>query len=115
MNALSLAQTIGTLLDLVGVFVIVMGAVASFLTAFKEFLDQKSGDAMYRSFRKNLGKGILLGLEFLVAGDIIRSIIGTPDFTTVGVLVVIVLVRSFLSVTFEMEVDGRWPWQRGRS
>jgi uncharacterized membrane protein len=55
---------------------------------------------------------VLLGLELLVAGDIIRSVAISPSFESVGVLAVIVVVRSFLSTTLEMEISGRWPWQR---
>jgi uncharacterized membrane protein len=112
MNFLIIAQNIGELLDLVGVFVIVTGAILSVLMVLGELFSEKHPERLYRSFRQNLGRSILLGLEFLVAGDIIRSVTGTPNFTSVGVLVVIVLVRSFLSMTFEMEVEGHWPWQR---
>lgn len=106
---LAIAQYLGEILDLVGVMVIVSGALASVLAGVRDLATQRSG--MYKMLRKNLGRSILLGLEFLVAGDIIRSVTGTPDFTSVGVLVVVVLVRYFLSVTFEMEIDGHWPWQ----
>lgn len=111
-NFLGMAQIIGELLDLVGVFVIVTGAILSFLFTLYELFKEQSTEHLYGNFRQNLGRSILLGLEFLVAGDIIRSVTGTPNFTSVGVLVVIVLVRSFLSMTFEMEVEGHWPWQR---
>lgn len=113
-SVLSLAQNIGELLDLIGVFVIVGGAAVSVFIELTLIIQQKAHN-WYKSFRQNLGHSILLGLEFLVAGDIIRSITGTPSFEAVGVLVVIVLVRSFLSVTFEMEIEGRWPWQRNRT
>lgn len=109
---LLMTQTIGEFIDLFGVLVIVSGAVVAILTAVRDVLNKKQRPGVYRSFRQNLGRSILLGLEFLVAGDIIRSVTGTPNFTSVGVLVVIVLVRSFLSMTFEMEIEGHWPWQR---
>ena len=63
-------------------------------------------------FRQGLGRAILLGLEFLVAGDIIRTVGVSPTFTSVGVLAIIVLIRTFLSFELELEIDGRWPWQR---
>ncbi|MGN0123357.1 MAG: DUF1622 domain-containing protein, partial [Rhodococcus sp. (in: high G+C Gram-positive bacteria)] len=53
-----------------------------------------------------------LGLEFLVAADIIKTVAVTPTFTSVGVLAVIVLIRTFLSWSLQLEIDGRWPWQR---
>lgn len=58
---------------------------------------------------------ILLGLEVLVAGDIIRTVAGKPTFTTVGVLAVIVAIRTFLSLELELEIEGRFPWQPRRS
>jgi uncharacterized membrane protein len=62
--------------------------------------------------RRRLGRSILLGLEFLVAGDIVRSVVVSPSFQSVGVLAIIVLVRSFLSTTLEMEISGTLPWRR---
>jgi uncharacterized membrane protein len=54
----------------------------------------------------------LLGLEFLVAADIIRTVAVTPTFRSVGVLAVIVVIRTFLSFSLELEITGRWPWQK---
>lgn len=65
-----------------------------------------------REYRQSLGRAILLGLEFLVAGDIIRTVVVTPTVTNVAVLALIVLVRTFLSMALELELEGRWPWQR---
>lgn len=59
-----------------------------------------------------LGRAILLGLEFLVAGDIIRTVAISPTISSVGVLAVIVLIRTVLSATLTVEIEGRWPWQR---
>ena len=111
-DAISLAQGAGEVLDLAGVFIIILGLVASTIYAILELIEKKRYGDIYRTFRKNVGRCLLLGLEFLVAGDIIRSVTGEPSFTNVVILVVIVLVRSFLSITFEMEVEGRWPWQK---
>jgi hypothetical protein len=61
-----------------------------------------------------LGRSILLGLEILVAADIIRTIAITPTFTTVGVLGLIVVVRTFLSFSLEAELDGQWPWRKAK-
>jgi len=69
-------------------------------------------DAAYRAYRQNLGRAILLGLELLVAADIINTVAVTPTFQSIGVLAGIVLIRTFLSVSLEIEVSGRWPWQR---
>ena len=68
--------------------------------------------SFYRSYRQLLGRSILLGLELLVAADIIRTVAVTPTFVSVGVLAVIVLIRTFLSFSLELEITGRWPWQK---
>jgi Protein of unknown function (DUF1622) len=69
-------------------------------------------DAYYRPVRTVFGRSILLGLEFLVAADIIRTIAVEPSLENVGVLGLIVLIRTFLSFSLEVEIDGVWPWRR---
>ena len=66
----------------------------------------------YRRFRQQLGRSILLGLELLVAADIIRTVAVTPTVTSVVVLGGIVVIRTFLSFSLELEITGRWPWQK---
>ena len=66
---------------------------------------------VYRSVRQVLGRGILLGLEFLVAADIVHTVAVELTFRTVGVLAIIVVIRTFLSWSLELELTGRWPWQ----
>ena len=61
--------------------------------------------------RQDLGRGILLGLEILIAADIIRTVAITPTLDGVLVLGVIVLIRTFLSMALQVELEGRWPWQ----
>ena len=65
----------------------------------------------YHAFRQRLGRAILLGLEFLVAGDIVRTVAIEPTLTSVTVLAMIVIIRTFLSFTLQLEIEGRWPWQ----
>jgi len=69
------------------------------------------GDAL-ADLRSNFGRSILLGLEFLIAADIINTVAVTPTLQSVIVLGAIVLIRTFLSFSLELEIDGRWPWQR---
>jgi uncharacterized membrane protein len=68
----------------------------------------------YEDLRRSLGRSILLGLEILVAADIIRTIAIRPTFVSVGVLGLIVVVRTFLSFSLEAELDGQWPWRKAR-
>jgi uncharacterized membrane protein len=66
----------------------------------------------YQRYRQDLGRAILLGLEVLVAADIVRTVAFTPTMDSVFVLAVIVAIRTFLSWSLALELEGRWPWQR---
>jgi uncharacterized membrane protein len=103
-------EIIGTGVDAVGVLIVVVGA----LVATGRFLIPRQGGPGdgYRRYRQDLGRAILLGLEFLVAGDIIRTVVVAPTLENVVVLGLIVLIRTFLSMALELELEGRWPWQR---
>jgi len=109
------AQTAGKLLDAMGVCVILAGAAFSTLAIIVTAFQQKSVHDLYLTYRHNLARSILIGLEFLVAGDIIRSVAGNLSIDSVVILAVIVVIRSLLGVEFEMEIEGRWPWQRGKA
>jgi uncharacterized membrane protein len=65
----------------------------------------------YESYRQQLGKALLLGLELMVAADVIRTVTFEPTLANVSVLGLLVLVRTFLSWSMSVEVDGYWPWQ----
>ncbi|MGE0353223.1 MAG: DUF1622 domain-containing protein [Gemmatimonadales bacterium] len=106
-----LMALIGLGLDGVGVVIVAQGAL---LAAGRAVLVAPPADrSRYRVFREDLGRAILLGLEFLIAGDIIRSVVVDPTLLNVAVLGIIVLIRTFLSMTLQLEVEGRWPWQSG--
>jgi uncharacterized membrane protein len=105
-------ETVGKGVDAAGVGLIVVGAVYATLRFLMRLLRRDRADMAYRGYREGLGKALLLGLEFLVAADIIRTVAITPTFTSVGVLAVIVLIRTFLSWSLELELEGRWPWQK---
>ncbi len=93
-----------------GVLIIVLGCIASLVWFFKRWRGADVSIA-YHECREVLGRSLLLGLEFLVAGDIIRTVVAPHSLTTVLVLAVIVLIRTFLSMTLQLEMNGRWPWQ----
>ena len=104
-------EAIGKSIEVVGVAAIVLGlafATAQFAVAIARRADRTE---TYEGYRRALGRAILLGLEFLVAADIIRTVAIEPTFRSVGVLAVIILVRTFLSFTLQLETTGRWPWQ----
>ena len=102
----------GMAIDAAGVAVIVIGALIAFLVATVR-LSRREGE-VYRQFRTQLGKTILLGLELLVAGDIVRTVAASPTLTSVAILAAIVAIRTFLSFSLEVEITGRWPWQKGQ-
>lgn len=97
-----------------GVAILILGGLYA-LGAFAAAVVWRHGAGAYEDLRRTLGRSILLGLEILVAADIIRTIAITPTFTSVGVLGLIVVVRTFLSFSLEAELDGQWPWQRRRA
>jgi len=100
----------GYVIEAVGVLTIVFGCLVSG-TWFVRRLRQMAVLVAYQELRRDLGRSIVLGLEFLIAGDIIRTVTVTPTFESVTVLAVIVLIRTFLTMTLILEVEGRWPWQ----
>ena len=112
MNALSWKEAITRIVEIVGVALILAGAAAATLIFLVAVFREGGFDPAYRAYRRNLGRAILLGLEFLVAGDIINTVAVDPTFRNVGVLAGIVVIRTFLSFSLEVEIDGRWPWQR---
>ncbi len=105
-------ENAGKVIDAAGVAIIVIGsAVATALFVFHLARRHQVTDA-YRSYRQSLGRAILLGLEFLVGADIIRTVAIEPTFKSAGVLAIIVAIRTVLSMSLELEISGRWPWQR---
>jgi uncharacterized membrane protein len=105
-------EAIGRIVDAAGVAVIAGGVALVSIIALRR-LTRREPD-VYMSFRQQLGRAILLGLELLVAADIIRTVAVAPTIESVLVLGVIVLVRTFLSFSLEVELTGHWPWQAAR-
>jgi len=101
---------IGMTIDAAGVVVIVTGAAIAFVVTAVRLSRRESN--VYQRFRQQLGRAILLGLELLVAADIIRTVAASPNLTSVAILAGIVLIRTFLSFSLEVETTGRWPWQK---
>jgi uncharacterized membrane protein len=101
---------IGMAIDAAGVAVIVTGAAIAFATAAARRSHRESD--VYQRLRQQLGQSVLLGLELLVAGDIVRTVAASPNLTSVAILAAIVLIRTFLSFSLEVEITGRWPWQK---
>jgi len=98
-------------IELVGVAVIVLGAVYA-LWRLLGGAHRDAGHTRYHGFRSDLGRAILLGLEFLVAADIIGTVAVNPTLDTLAVLGLIVLIRTFLSFSLQVEIEGKLPWDR---
>jgi uncharacterized membrane protein len=109
----SLVELTGLIIDGVGVLVIVAGLI--FATGRFLFFGSQQEEDLFTRFRQDLGRGILLGLEFLVAADIIRTVAVDPTLENVAVLGLIVLIRTFLSTALQVELEGRWPWQKQKA
>lgn len=99
-------EFIGRAMEIAGVLTIVLGAVWSLIAAFR------CPEKKYESFRQNLGRSILLGLELLVAGDIINTVAVDPTMESVLLLGVVVLIRTFLSFSLSIELEGTLPWKK---
>ncbi len=107
-------ELIGTGFEIAGIIVLVLGSILAFGRYVVTLIRFREGPAAFRGLRLYLGRSIVLGLELLIAADIIHSVAIAPTFASVGVLGLIVLVRTFLSWSLEVEINGEWPWQRSR-
>lgn len=98
--------------ELIAAAVLVAGLVFAVVLATRMWLRSHDGGATYRIMRQSFGGAILLGLEILVAGDLIRTVAVSPTLDNVVVLALIVLIRTFLSFSLEIEIEGVPPWRR---
>ena len=102
-------------IELVGVAIIAIAAAVTLAQFLFRLARRDPADDAIACFRSSLGRGILVGLEFLVAADIINTVVIELTLENVASLAVIVLIRTVLSFSLEAEIEGRWPWQRNRS
>jgi uncharacterized membrane protein len=105
-------ERVGEAIEVVGVAVIVLGLIMATFVFFRHRQYSPTPEDSYTRYRQDIGRALLLGLEILVAGDIIRTVAVDPTLTSVAVLAGIVLIRTFLSWSLEVEIEGRWPWQQ---
>jgi uncharacterized membrane protein len=108
-------ETTGKVLDGVGVAIVVIGVLVALVSFGMAGFGRSGVLDGYRTSRRRLGRAILLGLEVLVAADIIRTVAIAPTLESVAVLGGIVLVRTFLSFSLEVELEGTLPWRRGKA
>ena len=101
-------RTVGSGIEIFGVLVIVTGIAWSTLRQLRQPISEQDSDI----YKIRIGRSLLLGLEVLVAADIVKTIAHELTFMSLGLLAGLVLVRTFLSWTLVLEIEGRWPWQR---
>ena len=108
----AIALAAGHLFELIGVLILIVGALVACLACAVRLVRGTGFEAAYHLLRADLGRAILLGLEFLVIADIIGTVAVEPTLHNLGVLAVIIAIRTLLSFALELEVSGRWPWQK---
>jgi uncharacterized membrane protein len=106
-------EHVAQLFEAIGALVLLGGLVVSVAVAMRSWRRGHDGSAAYRRLRATFGGVILLGVEILVAADLVRTVVVSPTLQNVAILGVIVLIRTFLSFSLEIEIEGVPPWRRG--
>ena len=108
-----LFEDVGVAFDVAGVCVIVLGVAIATARFLHNYFTLDHDGYPYRRYKVDLGLSLLLGLEILVAADIIKTVAVSPSFESLGVLGLLVAIRTFLSWALVLEIEKRWPWQAG--
>lgn len=111
-NIKVLAEWSAAIIELLGIGVIILAALAAIYSAISNSFSKGASSKIVTDMRHRLGQGILVGLEFLVGADIIHTVAVDFNTRTVGVLAIVILIRTFLSFTMELELTGKWPWAK---
>jgi Predicted membrane protein len=112
--AIATADAVTRIIELTGIAVIALGAFGTLSVFLYRFASGHDREQAVAALRSSLGRAILLGLEFLVAADIINTVAIEPTLNSVAVLAGIVAIRTFLSFSLEAEIEGRLPWRKAR-
>jgi len=106
-------EEISLLVDAAGVLLIIIGIITASIRYLVRLFQKDIENHNYSLYRKELGRSLLLCLEFLVAADIIRTVAVDPSMQSLLILFGLIIIRTFLSITLELEITGLWPWQKG--
>lgn len=98
-------------IEAIAIGIIVLGAITTTIIFLVRIIKEGALEDCYRRFRSDFGKAVLLGLEFLIASDIVGTVAIGPTYSDLGILALLVVIRTFLSFSLELEITGRWPWQ----
>ncbi|SNX29292.1 Uncharacterized membrane protein [Polynucleobacter meluiroseus] len=112
MNLIEIIQTVSNILDALGVAIVSLGVFWGLFGFLRDMAQKKPIDELYKTFRNQIIRALLLGLEILVASDIIRTVAISPTLMSVAILGAIITLRCFLSWSLTLEATGRWPWQK---
>lgn len=112
---ISVMEMVSLLFEIAGVTAIVVGFIAALVLAARVVIRTRIWTPAYEVIRSTFGRSVLLGLEILVAADLIRTIAVEPTLDNLYVLGLLVVIRTFLSWSLDVELEGRWPWQRAKS
>ena len=105
------AEIVGEVFDVFGVGVLVVGILVATVLFLRGISKRVEPVGAIKTFKIRIGRAMLLGLEILIAADIVKSVAVRPTIENIAALGLLVLVRTFLSWTLELEIEGRWPWQ----
>jgi len=108
----SIATWCAAIIEAIGISLIALIAGYALFNAASRLLKNEEKDSIFQDLRLLVGRGILLGLEFLIAADIIYTVAVDLTYESIGVLAMVIIIRTFLSFTLEVELTGRWPWQQ---
>ena len=106
------AHWIATGFEVAGVSSILLVAIGASVRFARALITAPNWMATIPDFRADMGRGVLLGLELLVAADIVGTVAIAPTFDSLGVLAIVILIRTFLSISLGVEIEGHWPWRR---
>lgn len=112
MDTDDLFETVTKIFEVGGVATMVVGFLVAIVLSLRVWIVDKNGETAFRTLRQTFGGVILLGLEILVAADLVKTVTSTPSLTDAVVLGIIVLIRTILSFSLQVEIDGVAPWKR---
>jgi len=110
-HILVLIEFVALGIEILAVGLIVVGIVAATTSYVRRIPGAREQSAAYEQYKSRLGRALLLGLEMLVAADIVRTVALEPSLPNVAVLGLLVIIRTFLSWSLVVEIEHRWPWQ----
>lgn len=112
MTEVGFFETVTRVFEFIGVGAMAAGIVVALVLSIRSWVTSRNGHTAFKTLRDSIGLVILLGLEILVAADLVRTVTSTPSLTDALVLAIIVLIRTVLSFSLQIEIEGVAPWKR---